>query len=79
MSKAMAVSGSMLLPYLYGFDFSAMYTLYGALKVTSSERKEHTWNGKTIPSGFFKLPGSEHISAIISNPLGPSPNSTEWE
>ena len=70
MSKAMAVSGSTLAPYLYGLDFSAFYTLDGDLEVTSSERKEHTWNGKTIPSGFFKQPGAEHISAVISNPLG---------
>lgn len=68
--QSMSVSGSTLLPYLYGLDFSAVYDLAGNLVVSSAPRESHTWGGKTIPSGFFKQPGAEHVSAVISNPLG---------
>jgi hypothetical protein len=27
----------------------------------------HTFGGKTIPSGFFSLPGAEHVSAVIAS------------
>lgn len=67
---SMSFSSGTLLPYLYGQRFSALYDASGNLVITGAARAEHTWEGKTIPSGFFKLPHSEHISAVISNPLG---------
>lgn len=58
------------MPYLYGRKFSALCDAEGKLVVSNVERTDHPWEGKTIPSGFFKQPGAEHISAVISNPLG---------
>ena len=67
---SMAFSSGTLTPYLYGRQFSALYDADGKLVVSDVVRSEHTWDGKTIPSGFFKQPNAEHISAVISNPLG---------
>jgi hypothetical protein len=67
---SMSFSSGTLMPYLYGQKFTALYDLNGNLVVSSQERAEHSWEGKTIPSGFFKQPDAEHISAVISNPLG---------
>ncbi len=68
--SSMSFSSGTLMPYLYGRKFSALYDADGNLVVSDVERAEHTWEGKTIPSGFFKQPNAEHISAVISNPLG---------
>ena len=66
----MSFSSGTSIPYLYGRKFSALYDADGKLIISNAERTEHTWEGKTIPSGFFKQPNAEHISAVISNPLG---------
>ncbi|MCU1251036.1 MAG: hypothetical protein JWQ49_4065 [Edaphobacter sp.] len=68
--QAMSVSGSTLMPYLYGIEFSALYDMDGNLFVNRGIRADHTWGGKTIPSGFFNQPEADNISAVISNPLG---------
>lgn len=67
---SMSFSSGTLMPYLYGRRFSALYNAQDELIVSNVERTDHTWEGKTIPSGFFKQPNAEHISAVISNPLG---------
>jgi hypothetical protein len=68
--QSMSFSSGTLLPYLYGRKISALYDAEGNLVISSAERTEHTWEGKTIPSGFFKQPNTEYISAVVSNPLG---------
>jgi hypothetical protein len=68
--RAMTFTGSTLLPYLYGLSFTAMYDAAGNLSVKDQPKTSHTWGAKTIESGFFSLPGSEHISAVLSNPTG---------
>jgi hypothetical protein len=67
---SMSFSSGTLMPYLYGRKFGALYDAKGKLVISNVERTDHTWDGKTIPSGFFKLANAEHISAVISNPLG---------
>lgn len=69
-SKLYTSTSGTLLPYLYGLSFEALYNAEETLTVLSTPKSSHTWRGKTIPSGFFKLPGSENISAVIMNPLG---------
>jgi hypothetical protein len=68
--QAMAMTGGTLIPYLYGLGFAALYDSAGNLVVSQERKTEHTWEGKTIPSGFFNQPNAENISAVISNPLG---------
>lgn len=67
---SMSFSSGTLMPYLYGLRFNALYDATGNLIVSDEKRESHSWDGKTIPSGFFYQPGCEYISAVISNPLG---------
>jgi hypothetical protein len=51
--------------YLYGVRASWEKDEAGILTVTEHPIEEHVWNTKRIPSGFFKLPGAEHVSAVL--------------
>lgn len=65
MVGSMTWSRTALADYLYGVRVSEIET-GGRVKGYHSEQiKNHSWNGKTIPSGFFKQPGAEHISAVL--------------
>jgi hypothetical protein len=66
--RAMTFLSHSISSYLYGIDFTALYDQAGNLTVNSIPRTQHTWGSKTIESGFFNLPESEHISAVITNP-----------
>jgi hypothetical protein len=68
--RAMTFTGGTLVPYLYGLSFTAMYDAEGNLSVTNQPKESYTWGAKSIESGFFDLPGSEFISAVLSNPTG---------
>lgn len=61
---AMAGSVDSLMAYLYGVRASSL----------TDERPTrigtHTWGEKKVPSGFFNLPDSEHVSAVIFNSQG---------
>jgi hypothetical protein len=51
--------------YLFGLRATWHKDANGKLHVTESQIGEHIWGNKTIPSGFFNQPNSEHISAVI--------------
>jgi len=68
--QSMTYTSGTLAPYLYGLAFTALYDSEGKLHVTSHNRGNHTWEGKTISSGFFNQPNAEHVSAVLANPLG---------
>ncbi len=66
---SMTYSQGGLYPYLYGNRVSVQ--VYDGEMVFLNELvTEHTYNGKTIPSGFFDLPNAENISAIIFSNAG---------
>lgn len=65
---SMTVSSSALPIYLYGRYWNASHDAAGALVVEAMAIDQHVWGTKTVPSGFFALPGSENISAVLSNP-----------
>jgi hypothetical protein len=54
--------------YLYGVAFAALFDEHGTLSVKASSRGPHRWGTKSIETGFFNLPGSENVSAVITNP-----------
>lgn len=54
--------------YLYGIEFSALFDDGGNLTVKSFARGPHRWGTKSIESGFFGLPESEYVSAVVTNP-----------
>jgi hypothetical protein len=66
--RSMTFTHSTLIPYLYGLAFAAFYDADGKLYVNATPIDEHRWGDKRIESGFFRLPNSEMISAVIQNP-----------
>ena len=61
---SMVWSAPALGDYLYGTRASHQASS-GKLEITETPITEHTWGSKRIPSGFFNLPGSENISAVL--------------
>lgn len=53
--------------YLYGMEWDWEKNAEGTLIITPKRIEQHVWGQKIVPSGFFSLPGSEHISAVIAN------------
>lgn len=66
-SMSMTYSGTALAMYLYGSTQDARRDAAGGLTVSPRKIVEHTWGQKTVPSGFFSLPGAENVSAVIFN------------
>lgn len=66
-TMSMTYSGTALASYLYGCLQEATRDETGALKVVPKKISEHRWGPKTVPSGFFFLPGAENVSAVIFN------------
>lgn len=69
---SMIYSQSALWPYLYGqrvvFEPSDAGGYWRAVKGV-----DHVYGEKTVPTGFFDLPGAENISAVISSNAGTLP------
>ncbi|PIP96612.1 MAG: hypothetical protein COW00_02900 [Bdellovibrio sp. CG12_big_fil_rev_8_21_14_0_65_39_13] len=51
--------------YLYGYEYDHHFDESGELKIIPKKINNHSWEGKTILSGFFDLPGAENISAVL--------------
>lgn len=66
--RAMTFLSHSITAYLYGISFTTLYDATGKLHVTAAPRGPHHWGMKTIETGFFNLPGSEYISAVVTNP-----------
>jgi hypothetical protein len=56
--------------YLYGLIHVPRWDAAGRLTVEATPIVNHTWGTKVVPSGFFSLPGAEHISAVLFNNSG---------
>ena len=63
---AMTVSQNALPVYLYGRRVVQRRDWAGNLRPQFEVVNEHVWGKKVVPSGFFNLPESQHISAVIS-------------
>lgn len=63
---SMTFSQGGLLAYLFGIS------LYDVVDDTGKPARlsQHVWGNKTVRSGFFTLPGAEHVSAVIFNGQG---------
>ncbi|MBE2243354.1 MAG: hypothetical protein IAE86_11405 [Burkholderiaceae bacterium] len=64
---SMTISRGGLPTYLYGFAHDWHHDPDGTLIITPHRVEVHRWGSKEIPSGFFRLPGAENISAVIFN------------
>jgi hypothetical protein len=66
---SMTYTRSALQIYLYGYIHDWKHE-DGRLVITPRKISTHCWGTKQIPSGFFNLPGSENISAVIASNSG---------
>ena len=67
---SMVFTRSALPIYLYGYDSDWTHDSNGLLKIIPKRIAEHRWSDKIIPSGFFDLPGTENVSAVLFNNSG---------
>ena len=67
--SSLLMTRSSLQLYLYGYDYDRVEN---DEKPTIKPRRvtSHRWQNKEIPSGFFFLPGSENVSAVIFSNSG---------
>ncbi len=66
---SMTYSQSALWPYLYGHRID-WEMVNGELRTSAVKNPEHLYGSKSIPSGFFDLPGAENISAVLFSNAG---------
>lgn len=66
---SMTWSQSALFEYLYGVRVEKMES-NGKVQKVEVPVGQLKWGAKELPSGFFKLPDSEHISAVAFNAAG---------
>lgn len=62
---AIFLSHKMVAAYLYGIQVVGSKIIAGQMVAQVTELTSHTVGSKSIPSGFFDLPDSENISAVI--------------
>lgn len=67
---SMVYSQSALPIYLYGTEYDADLDGQGQLQIGYQKRVAHTFKTKKIESGFFELPGAEHVSAVLFSNAG---------
>ncbi|WP_425258145.1 hypothetical protein ACPOLB_21800 [Rubrivivax sp. RP6-9] len=65
--NSMVTSRTALPVYLYGVVWDWAKDADGKLVITPKKVERHVWGQKTVQSGFFSLPGTENISAVIAN------------
>jgi hypothetical protein len=56
--------------YITGYTQTATRDKAGKLIITPKKIGSHHWGQKTIPSGFFELPESENVSAVLFSNSG---------
>lgn len=70
-SMSMVRSQSALERYLWGYEYPAALDSEGKLIISPVQVETHQWGDKPpVPSGFFRLPDSRYVSAVISTNAG---------
>jgi len=67
---ALEYSDSALTDYLYGVRTSATVDAAGNVGNQTTRVESHQNGAKVIPSGFFRLPGAENVSAVLFSNSG---------
>jgi hypothetical protein len=65
--NSMVMSRTALPIYLYGVMWDWEKNAEGKILIHPRRVEQHAWGQKTVKSGFFSLPGSENVSAVIAN------------
>jgi hypothetical protein len=68
--QSMVRSRSAFETYIYGYDDDWERDADGKLKILPRKVGSHQWGTKEIPSGFFDLPDTEHVSAVLFSNSG---------
>jgi hypothetical protein len=66
---SMTYTSSALWPYLYGHRVD-WEKIEGKLVVKAVKNPDHHYQGKVVPTGFFDLPGSGNVSAVLFSNAG---------
>jgi hypothetical protein len=66
---SMTYTHSALWPYLYGHRVD-WEKVDGKLVIEAVKNADHHYRGKTVPTGFFDIPGAENISAVLFSNAG---------
>jgi hypothetical protein len=64
-NSSMTWSAPALDDYLFGLRASWVEDADGVLHISETPIKEHVWGAKRIPSGFFNLPETRFVSAVL--------------
>lgn len=67
---ALLFSSSAVAQYLYGVRQTGWHDEAGQLTIDTQPIVAHRLGEKEIPSGFFALPGAEHVSAVLFTNAG---------
>jgi hypothetical protein len=67
--RAMTFLSHSITSYLYGIEFVALFDEKENLIVKAIPRGPHEWGEKIIETGFFSLPDSQYVSAVVTNPV----------
>ena len=70
--EAMIFSDSALAQYVYGRQWTGALSRSGVLEGQGRPIESHQVVGKSIPSGFFYQPDSQHVSAVLFTNSGTS-------
>lgn len=62
---SMTQTSSALQTYLYGYDYEWSRSEAGDLVITPKRLDWHVWGEKKVETGFFRLPDSEQVSAVL--------------
>lgn len=68
--RSLHFSDTALLEYAYATRQTAGWSEEGELVLDNAKVVAHTLGEKSVPSGFFNLPGSENVSALIFSNSG---------
>ncbi len=68
--QSMLRSRSAFETYITGYIHDWEYEADGTLKIIPRKVSSHRWGTKEIPSGFFELPTSQNISAVMFSNSG---------
>jgi hypothetical protein len=68
--ESLVRTSSILANYLYGYSYDWYHDKNGKLLIVPKQISGHRGSRKEIPSGFFLLPGTENISAVLFSNAG---------
>ncbi|MEJ0024931.1 MAG: hypothetical protein WDN01_02790 [Rhizomicrobium sp.] len=68
--RSMTFTRSAFESYVTGYRHTYEKAADGTLKIVTEKIGQHVWKAKTVASGFFTLPGTENVSAVLFSNAG---------